>query len=40
MKALSEEGIRFTDLNTQQSSLEDIFIDLLNEPEHKLKEQA
>ena len=37
MKALSEEGIRFTDLNTQQSSLEEIFIDLLNEPEQEFE---
>ena len=40
MKALSEEGIRFTDLNTQQSSLEEIFIDLLSEPEQELEEQV
>ena len=33
MKALSNEGIRFKDLNTQQSSLEEIFIDLVNEPQ-------
>lgn len=35
MKALSNEGIRFKDLNTQQSSLEEIFIDLVNEPQTK-----
>ena len=40
MKALSEEGIRFTDLNTQQSSLEEIFIDLLSEPEQEFEEQV
>ena len=40
MKALSEEGIRFTDLNTQQSSLEEIFIELLSEPEQEFEEQV
>ena len=32
MQCLAEQGIRFTDLNTEQSSLEEIFIGLLNEP--------
>ena len=27
---LAELGIAFTDLNTRQSSLEDIFVDLVN----------
>jgi ABC-2 type transport system ATP-binding protein len=30
MQALGEAGIRFTDLHTTQSSLEDIFLDLVN----------
>jgi len=32
MQCLTEQGVRFTDLNTEQSSLEEIFIGLLNEP--------
>lgn len=36
MKELSKSEIRFTDLNTKQSSLEDIFIDLLNETDQKV----
>jgi len=31
MQALAEHGVRFSDLNTEQSSLEEIFIDLLND---------
>lgn len=34
MSILSEHGIRFSDLNTEKSSLEEIFIDLLNGPEN------
>jgi len=30
LKDLGEAGIRFTDLHTTQSSLEDIFLDLVN----------
>jgi len=32
IQALAEVNIRFSDLHTEQSSLEEIFIDLLNEP--------
>lgn len=32
MNALSEEGVRFRDLQTEQSSLEDIFVELVGEP--------
>ena len=32
LKRLSELGIGFTDLQTRQSSLEDIFIDLVHQP--------
>jgi ABC-2 type transport system ATP-binding protein len=32
LRRLSELGIGFTDLQTRQSSLEDIFIDLVNQP--------
>ena len=35
MQCLAEKGIRFSDLNTEQSSLEEIFINLLNEPVNK-----
>jgi ABC-2 type transport system ATP-binding protein len=33
MQALHDAGIRYTDLHTRQSSLEDIFVDLLKESE-------
>ncbi|MGH1427582.1 MAG: ABC transporter ATP-binding protein [Arenicella sp.] len=33
MQLLAENNIRFSDLHTEQSSLEEIFIDLLHEPE-------
>ena len=36
MKELSKSEIRFADLHTKQSSLEDIFIDLLNETDQKV----
>jgi ABC-2 type transport system ATP-binding protein len=32
LRRLSELGIAFKDLNTRQTSLEDIFIDLVNQP--------
>jgi ABC-2 type transport system ATP-binding protein len=32
LKALDEQGIHFKDLNTTQSSLEDIFVSLVREP--------
>jgi ABC-2 type transport system ATP-binding protein len=32
LRRLGELGIGFTDLQTRQSSLEDIFIDLVNQP--------
>ena len=38
MQALAEQGIRFSDLHTEQSSLEEIFIDLLNDNSAKDKQ--
>jgi len=40
LQKLSEQGIRFSDLNTEQSSLEQIFIQLLHEPEQDQQEKA
>jgi len=40
MQALSEQGIRFSDLNTEQSSLEEIFIDLLKKNETNQPEEV
>jgi len=33
LKDLSEAGIRFRDLETKQSSLEEIFVDLVKRPQ-------
>ncbi len=35
LRRLSELGIGFTDLQTRQSSLEDIFVDLVSESSHE-----
>ena len=40
MQILSENNIRFSDLHTEQSSLEEIFIDLLHDPESKSQESV
>jgi len=40
LQKLSEQGIRFSDLNTEQSSLEQIFIQLLHEPDQEKQEKT